>query len=104
MRVEISKLQVENSANRKKLRVDILNIVYFLQKFKPPVICLLASIVISVHYFLIETFWGIKENTKITIFLDLLGLCSNNEVVIVSSKNEIRFVPTEGKEIKYRTS
>jgi TRAP-type mannitol/chloroaromatic compound transport system permease small subunit len=37
IRVGISKLRVENSTTRKKLRVDILNIVYFLQKFNHPV-------------------------------------------------------------------
>jgi hypothetical protein len=37
-----------------------------------------------------------KENTKITIFLEYWE-CSNNEVVIVSSKKEIKFIPTKFK-------
>jgi hypothetical protein len=51
IRVGISKLRVENSATRKKLRVDILNVVFFFCKNS---LCILASIVISAHYFLIR--------------------------------------------------
>jgi hypothetical protein len=90
MRVGISKLRVENSATSKNLRVDILNIIIYLQKIHSvPVIFISFDSYISLLLSNILRH-ELKENTKITVFFDSLWNAAKLLIIPTEFKTEIK--------------